>query len=131
MTDASSTPTDWERCPALWDEESYQHYLITYWRGGWEAPMNWYKAFFLNFEDEKHFIKNPRIESPFLTIIAEDDPAVPVEAAETSKHLLPNGELLTIPGGHWVGQEKGPELARIVTKWLHDLEEPSKKFNRV
>jgi hypothetical protein len=50
---SSSKPCVW---PTLWDQSTYDVYTNIYLRGGWEAPMNWYKAFFDNFEDEMSFL---------------------------------------------------------------------------
>ncbi|KEF62564.1 uncharacterized protein A1O9_00537 [Exophiala aquamarina CBS 119918] len=120
-TDNASTPEDWKARPSLWDEESFIHYQHTYLRGGWEGPMNWYRAFLRNHDDEKHFLADPRIQLPFLTVLADNDPAVPVESAEASKPLLPDGELAIMTCGHWVGQEDGPGLAHIMTEWLDGI----------
>lgn len=116
--DDESTPDDWKTRPTLWDEESEARYLHAYLRGGWEAPMNWYRAFFRNYDDEKHLVANPRLQIPFLTILAENDPAVPVESAELSKAFLEKGELVVMPCGHWIGQEDGPGLGQLITDWL-------------
>lgn len=120
-TDNSETPEGWKLRPVLWDKHSYDLYQHTYLRGGWEAPMNWYRAFFLNFEDEKAFLTDPRIHVPFLTILAEHDPAVPTASAEMSKSLLANGKVVTMPCGHWIGQEDGPGLGLIIMEWLESL----------
>ncbi|KAK5047676.1 hypothetical protein LTR84_006341 [Exophiala bonariae] len=111
----------WRVRPILWDEDTYTRYQQNYLRGGWEAPMNWYRAFLLNFDDEKQFLADPRIQIPFLTILAENDPAVPIEIAEASNSLLLKGKMVTMPCGHWVGQEDGPGLGRIITDWLESL----------
>lgn len=121
LTDEALTPDDWKTRPTLWDKESESRYLYAYLRGGWEAPMNWYRAFFRNYDDEKHLVADPRLHIPFLTILAENDPAVPVESAEPSKPLLQNGKLVVMPCGHWIGQEDGPGLGRVIIDWLAEI----------
>ncbi|KAH7304637.1 Alpha/Beta hydrolase protein [Rhexocercosporidium sp. MPI-PUGE-AT-0058] len=103
--------------PALWDQATYEAYTSTYIRGGWEAPMNWYKAFFDNFEDEKQFLEG-RFEHPMLMIAGENDPAVPVGVIKMSEKFLAKPTVLSLQCGHWVLQETGAELAQAIVEWL-------------
>lgn len=103
--------------PALWDQATYDAYTSTYLRGGWEAPMNWYKAFVDNFEDEKQFA-GVKFGHPMLMIVGSNDPAVPPRVAEQSKQFLGKAMVIHLPCGHWITQEKGAELAQLVVKWL-------------
>lgn len=104
--------------PALWDQYTSDEYTSTYLRGGWEAPMNWYKAFFDNFVDEMPFLE-ARFAHPMLIIAGENDPAVPMEVVEMSEKLCTQSTMSSLPCGHWVPQEMGAELARVVIQWLH------------
>ncbi|PVH67864.1 alpha/beta-hydrolase, partial [Cadophora sp. DSE1049] len=104
--------------PAMWDKATYDAYTNAYLRGGWEAPMTWYKAFFENFNDEETFIHAPRIQHPFLLVVGENDPAIPVEVAKSSEQYLASATVMSLPAGHWIPQELGAELATTVIEWL-------------
>ncbi|KAM0324598.1 hypothetical protein ACHAQA_007986 [Verticillium albo-atrum] len=119
---ADHVPLDWLRKPQIWDDADNEKYLFTYWRGGWEAPMNWYRAFLDNYEDEKVLDPLSVIQTPFLTVLAKYDPAVPTEAAEVSSALLARSSTRILPSGHWVPQEVGSELGLMIVEWLGEAE---------
>jgi pimeloyl-ACP methyl ester carboxylesterase len=116
------TPHDWLSKPQIWDDEANENYLHTYWRGGWEAPMNWYKAFLGNFEDEKDLNPLAPVQTPFLTVLGEFDPAVPAEVASKTESLLTRSSTKVLPSGHWAPQEDGVGLAAIIIEWLGSSE---------
>lgn len=111
-------PPDWLRKPQIWGDEDNENYLRTYWRGGWEAPMNWYTAFLENFEDEKELDHLAIVQTPFLTILGKFDPAIPAEAADMTKGLLARSSTKILPSGHWVAQEDGVGLGTVIVEWL-------------
>lgn len=74
---AENPPPEWQQSQVLWDQGTYYAYMTTYWRGGWEAPMNWYKAFLDNYEDKLQFV-GTRLDVLFLVVLGEKDPAVPL-----------------------------------------------------
>ncbi|CAJ0551541.1 Ff.00g114710.m01.CDS01 [Fusarium sp. VM40] len=109
---------DWLLKPQIWADEDNENYLRTYWRGGWEAPMNWYTAFLENFEDEKELDHLAVVQTPFLTIIGKFDAAVPPEAADSTKGLLARSSTRVLSSGHWVAQEDGVGLGTAIVEWL-------------
>jgi pimeloyl-ACP methyl ester carboxylesterase len=118
---AEVPPVEWQQRPVLWDQGTYDTYLTAYWRGGWEAPMNWYKAFLENFEDELQFV-GTKLESPFLIVLGEKDPAASLQATEGTDKFLANYQIILLPCGHWIPQESGSAVARTVIKWLEALQ---------
>jgi pimeloyl-ACP methyl ester carboxylesterase len=114
---AEHPPVEWQQRPGLWDQETYDAYMIAYWRGGWEAPMNRYKAFLENFEDELQFV-GTKLDAPFLIVLGEKDPAVPLQATYGTENFLANHEIVSLPCGHWVPQESGPAVVKTVIDWL-------------
>lgn len=62
-----------------------------------------------------------KIESPFLIVLGEKDPAVPLQATEGTDKFLMNHRIVSLPCGHWIPQESGPAVARTVVKWLEEL----------
>lgn len=114
-------PAEWLTRPALWEQEGvYEKYLMAYWRGGWEAPMNWYKAFLRNYEDEKLFV-GTKLKAPFLIVLGEKDPAVPLQATMGTERFLTDWKVVELPCGHFVPQEVGPAVASTVIGWLDGL----------
>lgn len=118
---ADKIPAAWEQRPMLWDQETYDTYSTEYWRGGWEAPMNWYKAFLDNYEDELEFV-GKLLVTPFLIVLGQNDPAVPLQAVAGSDTFLKNCKVISLPYGHWLPQESGPAIVRAVLEWLGGLE---------
>ncbi|KAJ4183086.1 hypothetical protein NW755_009934 [Fusarium falciforme] len=114
-------PLDWLRKPQIWDDAANENYLHTYWRGGWEAPMNWYKAFLENFEDEKELDPTAIVQTPFLTILGKFDPAIPPEAADMTSSLFARASIKILESGHWVAQEDGVGLGTMIVEWLGAL----------
>jgi pimeloyl-ACP methyl ester carboxylesterase len=117
---AETPPAEWHQRPALWDQEVYETYLTAYWRGGWEAPMNWYKAFLENYEDELQYA-GMKLESPFLIVLGEKDPAVPLQATQGTERFLGNYQIISLPCGHWIPQESGHAVAKTLVEWLETL----------
>ncbi|KAL5610616.1 hypothetical protein FOBRF1_006733 [Fusarium oxysporum] len=118
-------PSEWLSKPHIGDDRAKEAYLHAYWRGGWEAPMNWYKAFLDNFEDENGLDHLALVQTPFLTILGKFDPAVPPEAANATKGLPIRSSTKILPSGHWAAQEDGVGLANATDYAMNQLLEQS------
>ncbi|KAK7730841.1 hypothetical protein SLS53_008919 [Cytospora paraplurivora] len=88
----------------LLDDEELQFYVKEYSRNGMRGPLNWYRTRKINFEEELALIKDgekPRIKTPALIVLANNDIALPPRiAAGMDEHFdnLTKGE---VDGTHW------------------------------
>jgi len=103
--------------PLLTPDE-LQVYVDAFTRTGFTGGLNWYRNLDRNWETTPQ-IAGARIPVPALMVTAEYDAVLRPERAATMKELVPDLEMVMIPGcGHWTQQEKPAELNRILVDWL-------------
>jgi pimeloyl-ACP methyl ester carboxylesterase len=82
-------------------------------RGGFTAPINWYRNFTRNW----HTLADVRqqVDCPALMIHGRYDM---VRASDRIKENVPNVEVTTLDCGHWIQQERPAETNAAVLRWL-------------
>ena len=99
-------------------EDELQVYVRAFERTGFTGGINWYRNLDRNWETTPG-LAGARIEVPSLMITAEHDPVLRPEMAEAMRGLVPDLEVVMIPGcGHWTQQEKPDDLNRTMVDWL-------------
>ena len=98
--------------------EDLQVYVEAFERTGFTGGINWYRNMDRNWETTAA-LADARIDVPALMVTAEYDAVLRPELAEAMRGLVPDLEIVMIPGcGHWTQQEKPAELNRIMIDWL-------------
>ena len=82
-------------------------------RGGFTAPINWYRNFTRNW----HTLADVRqqVDCPALMIHGRYDM---VQASPRLEENVPNVEVMTLDCGHWIQQEKPAETNTAMLRWL-------------
>jgi pimeloyl-ACP methyl ester carboxylesterase len=113
-----------QRLPAWITEEDLDHYVSEFERTGLTGPLNWYRAMDATWEHMAPFA-GARIMTPAVYIYGDQDPMAPLQSAMVSnlKQHVPNlRETLAIPGaGHWIQQERPPEVNAALLRFLAGL----------
>ena len=103
----------------------FTEYVEAFTAGGFDAPLNWYRAIDLNWSLTA-FAQEQRILQPALFIVGEDDPVRHYAgSAETGlKDWVPNlTRSVVLPGaGHWIQQERPDEVTGLLLAFLTGLE---------
>src|SRR5262249_48379568 len=103
--------------PLLSDEERAV-YVRSFTRTGFTGAINWYRNMDRNWETTPQ-LDGARITVPSLMITAEHDPVLRPEMAEGMRELVPDLEIVMLPGcGHWTQHERPAELNTLMLDWL-------------
>jgi pimeloyl-ACP methyl ester carboxylesterase len=102
----------------LLSEEELGVYVGAFTATGFTGAINWYRNMDRNWETTPE-LDGARINVPALMITAEHDPVLRPALVEPMRPLVPDLEVVMIPGcGHWTQQEQPDELNRILIDWL-------------
>ncbi|MFZ2178631.1 MAG: alpha/beta hydrolase, partial [Rhodococcus sp. (in: high G+C Gram-positive bacteria)] len=108
-----------------WLAADLDDYVAEFERTGLQAPLNWYRAMDLSWEELEPFAGRP-IEAPALFIGAEFDVATlwSSEAVAAFDKTVPNHRAsVVIKGcGHWFTRERPIETTAAIVDFLENLE---------
>ncbi len=106
----------------LLSETDMQVYIDAYSKGGFTAPLHWYRNMAENWEYQRRFLVDgalPKVNKPCLMITADLDRACPPTLANGMEHLCSPYTRVELKGcGHWSQQEKPAEVNKALLKWL-------------
>lgn len=110
--------------PPWMSEAHFDEYVQSFSAGGFEGPLNWYRAMDLNWSLTA-FVQDQKITPPALFIVGEDDPVRHYAGGHEAglKDWAPNLiRSVVVPGaGHWIQQERADEINRLLLDFLKGL----------
>ena len=110
--------------PPWMSEAHFAEYVEAFAAGGFDGPLNWYRALDLNWSLTA-FAQNQRILQPALFIVGEDDPVRHYAGAAEAglKDWVPNlTRSVVVPGaGHWIQQERADTVNDLLLEFLAQI----------
>jgi pimeloyl-ACP methyl ester carboxylesterase len=113
-------PPDWLH------REEFDHYVDEFTRGGFTAPLNWYRCFDLNWElTQPAGLPAATIAVPALFIGGSADPTL----AYTPRHRVAEvvsgdyREVMIEGAGHWLMEERPSEVNQLLIDFLSGLDQ--------
>ncbi|RZJ43439.1 MAG: alpha/beta hydrolase [Brevundimonas sp.] len=110
--------------PPWMTPEHFAEYVQAFATGGFDGPLNWYRALDLNWS-LTGWLQDKRIEAPALFLVGEDDPVrfYAGRHEATLKDWAPNlrGSHVLPGAGHWLQQERPDEVNRLLLEFLAGL----------
>ncbi|OGN49754.1 MAG: alpha/beta hydrolase [Caulobacterales bacterium RIFOXYB1_FULL_67_16] len=110
--------------PPWMSPEHFAEYVEAFTAGGFEAPLNWYRAIDLNWSLTA-FAQDHRISQPALFVVGEDDPVRHYAGSAEAglKDWVPNlTRSVVLPGaGHWLQQERPDTVNGLLLGFLGEL----------
>ncbi len=110
--------------PPWMSRDHFQEYVQAFSAGGFDAPLNWYRALDLNWSLTA-FLQDRKIDRPALFVVGQDDPvrhyAGAAEAELTT--WVPNltRSVVLQGAGHWIQQERADEVNALLLEFLVGL----------
>ena len=115
----------WIGAPLL-DDTELEIYIDAFRKGGFTAPMHWYRNLGANWKDMKRFLvdkKLPYVDLPCLLVTSEFDFATPPRLARgMHKRCGPLTQVDLKGCSHWVQVEKAAEVSNAILNWLEESE---------
>ena len=106
----------------LCSDEDLQVYIDAYTKGGFKAPLHWYRNMTLNWQESEKIKtdgKLPMIHMPWLMVTADRDIACPAEQANGMEHMITDYTRHDLKEcGHWSMLEKTDEVNEVLATWL-------------
>lgn len=110
--------------PPWMSAEHFADYVAAFRAGGFEGPLNWYRALDLNWSLTA-WLQDRRISVPSLFIVGENDPvrhyAGPAEAGLKDWLTDLRGQHEIAGAGHWIQQERPEAVSRLLLDFLAKL----------
>ncbi|MFW2341455.1 alpha/beta fold hydrolase [Brevundimonas sp.] len=110
--------------PPWMSAEHFADYVAAFRAGGFEGPLNWYRALDLNWSLTAG-LQDRRITVPSLFIVGQNDPvrhyAGPAEAGLKDWLTDLRGQHEVEGAGHWIQQERPDVVNRLLLDFLGDL----------
>ena len=102
----------------LLPSEELAVFVEAFQRGGFTAPIHWYRNFIRNWQAAEHLPQS--VPMPSLMIMAEKDVVLPPALAELMTPFVPDLEKHLVKGsGHWTQQERPQEVSAVLIDWLN------------
>lgn len=102
----------------------FAEYVQAFSRGGFEAPLNWYRALDRNWTLTA-YLQDQRITAPALFVVGEDDPVRHYAGGHEAglKDWVPNlTRSVVVPGsGHWIQQERPETINALLIEFMAGL----------
>ena len=106
------------------DEAHFADYVAAFAAGGFEGPVNWYRAMDLNWSLTA-FLQGQRIHQPALFIVGERDPVRHYSGAHEAgmaDWVTDLRDRIVIPGaGHWIQQERAEAVNAALLGFFADV----------
>lgn len=116
---------NWFGKPLL-DDAELEIYVEAFRKGGFTAPMHWYRNMKANWQDMKRFTvkrKLPFVDLPSLIVTAEYDFATPPRFAGGMHKRISPVKRVDLKGcSHWVQIEKAEEVSAAIKEWLEETD---------
>ncbi|WP_288759057.1 alpha/beta hydrolase [uncultured Brevundimonas sp.] len=110
--------------PPWMDADHFRDYVDAFSAGGFDGPLNWYRALDLNWTLTA-FLQDQKIVAPALFMVGENDPVRRYAGRQeaTLKDWVPNlTRMEVLPGaGHWIQQERAAEVNALLLDFLSGL----------
>lgn len=114
---------DWFGTPLFGDEE-LEIYVDTFKKGGFTAPIHWYRNLKANWKDMKQFLVNgklPYVDMPCLMVTSDKDFACPPGLSKGMEKLCGPLTRVNLKGcSHWVHMERPQEVTSALSSWLKE-----------
>ncbi|KAL2107142.1 hypothetical protein VUR80DRAFT_5643 [Thermomyces stellatus] len=108
--------------PPNFTEELLVYYVDEFARHGLRGPLNWYRTYRPNAEDEAELVKQGpdrlRLKMPALFVAASRDAAVPPSISKGMDQWVENLTRAEVNASHWVLWEKPEEFNSHLEAWL-------------
>ena len=112
---------DWFGSPLL-DDSELNIYVETFKKGGFTAPMHWYRNLVDNWKDMKQFLvggKLPFVDLPCLMVTSDKDFACPPGLSKGMEKMCAPLTRVNLHGcSHWVHMERPEEVTSALSGWL-------------
>ncbi len=114
---------NWPGVP-ICDPAELQPYVDAFSKGGFTAPLHWYRNFTSNWHAMAQY-QPPgellKIDLPTLMVTAERDVACPARLADGMEDIFTNYTRIDLQGcGHWSMQEQPEQVNAALLNWLND-----------
>ena len=110
-----------EKLPDWLTEEDISYFARELGRKGFRGPFNRYRNMDRDWEELPQ-LGTLRIEQPALFLIGEKDSTKGFASHEPMKKLVPNLQIIELPGaGHWIQQERPAEINAALVKFFGGL----------
>lgn len=110
----------------LMDDTELEIYVDAFRKGGFTAPIHWYRNMKENWKDMKQFVvdgKLPFVDLPSLIITAEYDFATPPRLSNGLHKRAGPVKRVDLKGcSHWLQMEKPEEVSKEILTWLEDTD---------
>jgi epoxide hydrolase A/B len=107
--------------PPWLSEEELDYYVSNFEKSGFRGPLNRYRNMDRDWEEMPE-LADRRIEQPALFLTGDKDPVLAFTPTDPMKQLVPNLQMVTIPGiGHWTQQEAPDLVNRELVTFLDSL----------
>lgn len=110
--------------PPWMSAEHFDEYVQAFSAGGFEGPLNWYRALDLNWSLTA-FVQDQKIAPPALFMVGEDDPVRHYAGGAEAglKDWAPNlTRSVVVPdAGHWIQQERPDAVNALLLEFLRGL----------
>ncbi|KAI9737155.1 MAG: hypothetical protein M1834_000748 [Cirrosporium novae-zelandiae] len=107
--------------PPLMSNAELEYYVQEYSRTGLHGPLNWYRTYEANLEDDLVLLEkmdNLKIQIPVLFIAASSDVALPLKMAEKMGQFVPDLTRREVQASHWVLTERPGEVNGFLEEWF-------------
>ncbi|VBB86476.1 Putative epoxide hydrolase [Podospora comata] len=109
----------------LLSEEELEFYVDQYERNGVHAPMNYYRTWDVNYEEEKaDLVKEgkSKVEVPGMILTATRDTALPPKMADNMEQFFPRGLIKReVEASHWATWENPEEVNKAIGEFVGEL----------
>lgn len=103
-------------------QEDFDVYVDEFTRGGFTAPLNWYRCFDLNWELTAD-TPAPTITVPSLFIGGSEDATLAYTPRDRAREVVTGDyrEVMIDGAGHWLTEERPDEVSRVLLDFLTPL----------
>lgn len=108
--------------PDWLSQEEFDVYVDEFTRGGFTAPLNWYRCFDRNWELTAQ-PPAPTVDVPALFIGGSADPTLAYTPRHRVREVVTGDyrEVLIDGAGHWLPEERPEDVTRLLIEFLSDL----------
>jgi pimeloyl-ACP methyl ester carboxylesterase len=107
--------------PSWLSEEDLAYFVGEFKRAGFRGGLNKYRNMDRDWEESAH-LQGEKIKQPALFITGDKDPVLAFSTQEGMKTEVPLlKEIVTLPGGHWIQQERANEVNEALISFLKGL----------
>lgn len=101
-------------------EEELEFYVSQYERNGIHGPLNWYRTYEINYDEERELFKDGRlrITQPAMIVTATADVALPPAMAAGMGKWIDSLLRREVEASHWALWEKPEEINRFIGEFL-------------